>query len=286
MPESSEFTSAVMNAALDCIVAADADGVIVEFNPAAERTFGLARGEAVGRSLADTIIPHRHRLAHQAGMARLAAGAPPRMVGQRIEIEGLRADGEIFPLELAIARTSGAGDAVFVAYMRDITAQKLAEQRLRESEERLRFAVEGAQLGTWSWDLKTGGSWWSPRAREIFGFPPEGEVTQNLRDGLVHPDDRTAVAEAVRRVVEDLTEASLEYRVVMPDGEVRWALTHGVGHRDAAGQPASRPWPRASSPTSRRESRRRRSWNAHAKRCTRPRSLLPWGRCWPGSVTS
>jgi len=238
MPDSSEFTSAVMNAALDCIVAADAQGLIVEFNPAAERTFGLARADAIGRSLADTIIPHHHRAAHQAGMARLAAGAPPKMVGQRVEIEGLRADGEVFPLELAIVRTSGAGDGVFVAYMRDITAQKLAEQRLRESEERLRFAVDGAQLGTWSWDLKAGGSWWSPRAREIFGFPAEGEVAQDLRDRLVHPDDRAAVADAVRRVVEDLGESSLEYRVLMPDGEVRWVLTHGVGHRDAAGQPA------------------------------------------------
>jgi PAS domain S-box-containing protein len=237
MPDPNGFTAAVMNAALDGIVAADAHGVIVEFNPAAERTFGLSRADAIGRSLADTIIPHAHRAAHEAGMARLAAGEPPRMVGRRIEIEGLRADGEVFPLELAIVRTGSAGDAVFVAYMRDITAQKLAEQRLRESEERLRFAVEGAQLGTWSWDLKTGASWWSLRAREIFGFPAEGEVTQDLRDRLVHPDDRAAVAEAVRRVVEEAGEASLEYRVMMPDGEVRWVVTRGVGHRDAAGEP-------------------------------------------------
>jgi PAS domain S-box-containing protein len=232
------FTSAVMNAALDCIVAADAHGVIIEFNPAAERTFGLTRTDAIGRSLADTIIPHVHRAAHQAGIARLAAGAPPRMVGQRVEIEGLRADGEVFPLELAIVRTDGAGDAVFVAYMRDITDQKLADQRLKESEERLRFAIEGAQLGAWSWDLKSGGSYWSPRARELFGFPAEGEVPQDLRDRLVHPDDRAAVAETVRRVVEEATEAFLEYRVVMPDGQVRWVVTRGVGHRDAAGEPA------------------------------------------------
>ena len=238
MPDPIGFTTAVMNAALDCIVAADAHGVIVEFNPAAERTFGLARADAIGRSLAETIIPHAHRAAHEAGMARLAAGEPPRVVGRRIEIEGLRADGEVFPLELAIVRTGDGGDAAFVAYMRDITAQKLAEQRLQESEERLRLAIEGAQLGTWRWDLMTGGSWWSPRAREIFGFPADGEVAQELRDRLVHPDDRAAVTEAVRRVVEDAAEASLEYRVVMPGGEVRWVVTRGVGHRDAAGQPA------------------------------------------------
>ena len=148
MPVSSDFTSAVMNAALDCIVAVDAYGVIVEFNPAAERTFRLARADAIGRSLADTIIPHAYRDAHEAGMARLAAGEPPRMVGQRIEIEGLRADGEVFPLELAIVRTSGAGDALFVAYMRDITAQKLAEAELERSRDALHQAEKLAALGS------------------------------------------------------------------------------------------------------------------------------------------
>jgi two-component system NtrC family sensor kinase len=236
--ESNEFTAAVMNAALDCIVAADAKGIIVEFNPASERTFGLSRAEAIGRSLAETIIPHHHRAAHEAGMARLAAGGTPRTVGRRIEIEGLRSNGEVFPLELAIVQTRGAGDALFVAYMRDITVQKVGEQRLRESEARLRLALEGAQLGSWSWDLKTGGAWWSPRCREIFGFPAEGEVPQALRDRLVHPDDRDAVSLAVRRVTEELGEAALEYRIVMPDGDIRWVATRGVGHRDAAGQPS------------------------------------------------
>lgn len=232
------FTSAVMQAALDCIVAADAHGTIVEFNPAAERTFGLLREQAIGRKLGDTIVPHHHRDAHEAGMARVAAGGPEHVVGRRIEIEGLRADGEVFPMELAIVRTGAQSGAAFVAYMRDITAQKLAAQRLKESEERLRLAVEGAQLGTWSFDLIGGSSWWSPRARQIFGFPSEGEPPQELRSRLVHPEDRSAVDEALRRVVEEAGETMLEYRIVRPDQEVRWVLTRGVGYRDESGVPA------------------------------------------------
>ena len=239
MEVNSAFTAAIIDAALDCIVAADADGVIIEFNPAAERTFGLSRADAIGRSLADTIVPPHHRAAHDAGMARMAAGHAPRVVGRRIEIEGRRADGSLFPLELAIVRAERDGKPVFVAYMRDIAAQQDAARRLAESEERQRLAIEGAQLGTWSWDLRANTSWWSPRAREIFGFPAEGEPSAEQRAGLVHPEDRARVQEVVRRVMEEAGDAALEYRIVRPDGEVRWVLTRGIGHRDHQGRPTT-----------------------------------------------
>ena len=106
-------TSAILESALDCIITMDHHGRVVEFNPAAEQTFGYARAEVIGRQVADIIIPtslrepHRHGLAHY-----LATGAGP-ILGQGLELMACRADGTEFPVALAVTRVDLPGDPVF-----------------------------------------------------------------------------------------------------------------------------------------------------------------------------
>ncbi|GMV58758.1 MAG: hypothetical protein AMXMBFR72_18620 [Betaproteobacteria bacterium] len=129
---------ATVEAAFDCVVGMDAEGRIVEFNAAAERTFGYARDQVIGQPLADRLIPPAQRAAHVAGMARYAATGEGPYLGRRIETVAMRADGTEFPVELSIAEAHGAQERIFVGYLRDITDRKRAEQALRASEEQYR----------------------------------------------------------------------------------------------------------------------------------------------------
>ena len=115
--------AAIVDSALDCIVTIDHEGCITEFNPAAEQTFGYRRDEVLGKHLADVIIPPSLREKHRLGFARYLATGEDRMLGRRIEMTALRADGSEFPVELAITRIPLDGPPSFTGFLRDITAQ-------------------------------------------------------------------------------------------------------------------------------------------------------------------
>ena len=116
--------AAVVEIALDCIITIDHEGRILEWNPAAERTFGRPRSEVLGRQLAETIIPPKHRDAHYRGFAHYLQTGEGPILGRRIEVEGMRADGSTFPCELAVTRVPVPGPPTFTAYLRDVSDQR------------------------------------------------------------------------------------------------------------------------------------------------------------------
>jgi PAS domain S-box-containing protein len=123
---------AMFELALDCVITMDHEGNVVEFNPAAEKTFGYRNAEVVGKALAELIIPASLRERHRRGLKRYLATGESDIIGRRIEITGMRADGSEFPVELAITRLDLDGQPLFTAYLRDITSEKRAEERLRQ----------------------------------------------------------------------------------------------------------------------------------------------------------
>src|SRR5436190_14830503 len=125
---------AYLDAAIDCVIVADASGRIVEFNPAAERTFGYSREEALGRTMAELIVPPSLRERHIAAFARFVKTREGSMLGHRVELTGMRADGSEFPVELPLSQV--AADPVLICgALRDISATKQAESHLRELAE-------------------------------------------------------------------------------------------------------------------------------------------------------
>jgi two-component system sensor kinase FixL len=133
---------AIVDEALDCIITADRDGRILEFNPAAERTFGWTRNEAIGRSVAETVVPARLRAAHLAGIGRYLETAEKRVLDRRMEMTAIRRDGTEFPVELALSAIERGRTTIFAAHIQDLTERKEAEQAIRESEAREQAAKE------------------------------------------------------------------------------------------------------------------------------------------------
>jgi PAS domain S-box-containing protein len=110
----------------------------------------------------------------------------------------------------------------------DITERRLAEQSLRTSEEQLRFIADRAQAGLWDWNLISGALEWSPLCKELFGIPQETVMSYERFLEAVHPDDREAADRANRSYLASGSgEYNQEYRVVWPDGSVRWIQAKG-----------------------------------------------------------
>jgi PAS domain S-box-containing protein len=129
-----ERLRATIEASVDCVITIDAHSTILEFNAAAERTFGYARDEVIGKPLPETIIPPSLREAHRRGMAALLKGGTAKLLGRRVEMPAMRADSSEFPVELTITRIDSQKPPLFTAYLRDITERKRAEGALRKSE--------------------------------------------------------------------------------------------------------------------------------------------------------
>ena len=129
--------AAVLESALDAIITIDHEGVIVEFNPAAEKMFGWARIEAIGKPLVDLIIPPSLKEQHCRGMANYLATGDGPALDKRLELHALRSDGAEFPVELAVSRIPFPGPPMFTGYIRDITERKRLENELRGRAEQL-----------------------------------------------------------------------------------------------------------------------------------------------------
>jgi two-component system sensor kinase FixL len=128
--------SAIFEVALDAIISMDHRGLVTEFNAAAERIFGHSREEAVGRSLADLIIPPSLRQAHERGLQHYLAAHEGPVVGKRIELTGMRKDGTEFPIEVSICRIPGSDPPAFTGFLRDLTSAKQSAEALRAAEMR------------------------------------------------------------------------------------------------------------------------------------------------------
>lgn len=145
--ENERMTSALIEKALDCIIAIDDGGRVVEFNPAAEQVFGYRRRDVLGRRIDDLIVPIHLRQAHRNGFARYLREGRSTMMGRRIEIEARRADGRLFPIELTLAEVSLGERRLFTAYLRDLSGQRAAAAEIARQREKLHLNDKLATLG-------------------------------------------------------------------------------------------------------------------------------------------
>ena len=150
-----ETLRTTVESALDCIITIDESDAVLEFNPAAEQTFGWTRNEAIGRQLTELIIPPDFREGHRRGMARLLETGQSALLGKRIEIMGMRSDGTEFPVELSLVRVGTARPARFTAFLRGITERVTAREKLEAQEEQYWVLFEKNPNAMWVYEAVT-----------------------------------------------------------------------------------------------------------------------------------
>jgi PAS domain S-box-containing protein len=128
---------AMLEAALDAVITMDSAGRVIGWNHAATAVFGYHPSEAIGREMAELIVPPRFRQQHRQGLARFLEGGRPAILDRRLELTGMRRDGTEFPVELTITKIALPGPPTFTGYLRDITDRVRADEALQASRARL-----------------------------------------------------------------------------------------------------------------------------------------------------
>ena len=180
--ESEERMRAILESALDAVITMDSEGRIVEFNPAAEKIFGFPRDAAIGERMVDLIIPKRLREDHNRGLELYLKTGEARMLGRRVEVTALRADGLEFPAELAITRIGSQDPPMFTAFVRDIGEKLRGQKALRESEERLQSVIANLTEGLIISDMKGELLDWNPAALAMHGLTGDDQWRLKLSE--------------------------------------------------------------------------------------------------------
>jgi len=215
LSESEARKAAILDSVLDCIVTMDANGTVIEFNSAAARTFGYTKEEAIGRSLADLIIPPRFRERHSAGLAHYLATGEGPLIGKLIEIRAMRSDGTELPVELAITAIRSGSATLFTGVLRDITARQQAEA----TRARLAAIVDSSDDAIISLAMDDTILTWNAGAERLFGYAASEMIGRN-RALLVPAGPNVELVSIMERAARGEAGEPLETRRVRKDGSV------------------------------------------------------------------
>ncbi|MCI0330899.1 MAG: PAS domain S-box protein [candidate division Zixibacteria bacterium] len=227
---------AILKSAIDGIIVIDHRGLVVEFNPAAEKIFGFKRERVLGREMAELIIPPAQREAHREGLRRLLATGEGKALGQRLEMTARRADGTEFPVEFSIQRIGLSEPPLFTGFVRDISDLKQAEDFLRQSENKFRVLAEATSAGIFIFQ-GTKMRHVNAAAERIIGYSRE-ELLQIDFWEVIHPDFRELVkGRGLARQKGEAVPQRYEVKILTKNKEERW-VDFTAGIIDLEGSPA------------------------------------------------
>ncbi len=231
-----QLRSAVINTSLDGFILMTHEGRIADWNAAAEKIFGVPRSEAIGRLLGETIVPERLRERHTEGLARYVASRESRILGERLELPAMRADGTEFQCELSITHIPETEPPQFAGFVRDITERQLAAAALAASEAQLRQLADAMPQIVWMSRPDGFLDYYNRRWYEFTGRPEADSHGDESWIPILHPDD---VHPCIGRWYSSVrTGEDYEIRYRFRDhvkGTYRWFLGRALPVRDATG---------------------------------------------------
>ncbi len=222
-----------MEGAPYAIAVTNPKGEIVLVNSRMAQLFAYRPEELIGQTI-EILVPERFRVKHSEYRRKFHQEPDIRPMGTGRDLYGLRKDGGVFPVEIGLSPIQTPDGLLVLAAISDISQRKRSEDALRQSEARLNLALSAAHAGTWDWDMTDDQAMWSEESYLLFGLDPNKcKPSYKLWLSMVHPDDRAAVQGRVKSLItEYITQPvhdmfDLEYRIIRPDGVVRWVNDRG-----------------------------------------------------------
>ena len=226
--------ASVVRSSLNAILVVDERGNIVDFNAAAERAFGQKREAMIGLSASAHIVQSPLHPGDRHRIRSFFVDRAPGETAVRGRVDWRGGGGTLIPIEATITEVHLNGASRFICSLRDLSGERHADEELQESRRRLELAVEGAKIGIWTFDLETGGTWYSDRSKQMYGLPPDAVMGADIIKKAVRPDYWDEVAEPyLHGFKQDKVE--VEYPVTCPDGSERWVYSLGALARDKDG---------------------------------------------------
>jgi PAS domain S-box-containing protein len=234
---STDHLAVLIEITTDAVILVDAEQRITLFNRGAEAIFGHDAGDVLGRSL-NILIPERFRYQHERHFSLfLQSPDQSRMMGNRMEIRGLRRGGDEFPSEASISKVSVGGEVSAMVLLRDVSERHRALAELQQRERQLAEAQRMGRSGSWEWDVRTDRVRWSSELLRIYGHEPGAteRPLEDLLDGLI-PEDRERTRKAIETALETGRAFDIEARLLVPGGHLRILRSIGEVVHDGEGR--------------------------------------------------
>ena len=240
---------ALLESAPNAVVLVADDGTIVLVNAQTEQLFGYTRRELVGHPV-EVLIPRSAHLNHLGHRAGYVAKPSARPMGSGSDLQAVRKDGTVFPVEISLSPVETSAGRLVSATIRDITVRKAMEDTIRASHAQLEVRVRertsdllaaqaSAHLGSWKWDIRTGTVQWSDEQFRIFGYAPHSIApTSHTFVTALHPEDQERVLAAINATLSLNRLYNCECRIRRQNGDIRELLCRGEVTRDETGRPS------------------------------------------------
>lgn len=228
-----------VEASPNAMLMVDHNRMITLVNRKAEELFGYTRAELLGNTI-DRLVPLRHRAVHGDHIHHYFSAPSVCAMGKGRELFGLHQDGTEVPVEIGLNPIETPDGSFTLASIVDITERKHLESQLRLTLERMRMAVDAAELGIWEWHLDQDRIEWDKRMFEFYDAPAslrESGLYYAFWESRLHPEDRARATQELRRNLADDGVYSSTFRVVHDNGAVHFIQAAALIERDAEGRP-------------------------------------------------
>ena len=217
----------------DAFVAMDEDGVVTDWNRSAEAVFGWRRSEALGRRMAELIIPPGLRDAHEAGLQRVLATGHGSLLDQRMQLRAMHRSGRDFPVEVTISQVKAGGRRLFTAFLHDISERVASERALAENERRLRTITDNVPALIAYVDRDFRFRFANAAFRGWYGVDPDASLGRTVAE-FRGEDAWRALRPATERALAG-ERVSFQRTDQRPDGTQRHTQTELIPDIDAEG---------------------------------------------------
>lgn len=227
-----------METARDGVIVMGADGTVTFWNKAAEQIFGYTKEEAIGRDLHRLIASPEDQAVFKERFHKFLATGDGPIVNVVRELTAIRKNGEQFPVELSVSASKIDSGWIATGIVRDISERKKAENELKATTKNLNDAQRVARIGSWELDIKTNKLIWSNEIFEIFEIDQTkfGATYEAFLDA-VHPEDKDAVSQAYTNSLKTKESYSIDHRLLMKDGRIKYVHEECTTHYASDGTP-------------------------------------------------